>query len=213
MAYISHTLTNLIIHPKDHTTSFLSPIYAPLSDKTVINGGIPKSELRKLIEINDRVIMLGHGSPFGLLSVGQFHEAGFLIVDESMVEILKKKPKNIYIWCHADQFVIRNGLTGLCSGMFVSEGEEAICYGFQNLDGGLIVESNNGFASIVSKYINEPMDILYQNLVHEYGLLAKNNPIARFNPERLFLPLAGMNKYHQIVGDPDRTRFLFPEWW
>jgi hypothetical protein len=157
--------------------------------------------------------MLGHGTPDGLMSVGQFPKAGFLIVDESMVEILKKKPKNIYIWCHADQFVKRNGLTGLCSGMFVSEGEEAICYGFQNLGGDLIDESNNGFASIVSKYINEPMDVLYRNLVYEYGLLAKTNPLARFNLERLYLTLAGINKYHQKVNVLDRSGVLYPERW
>jgi hypothetical protein len=181
MAYISLTMKNLIIHPKDQTTSFLSQIYALLKNKTVIDGGVTKSELRKLIKMHDKVIMLGHGTPDGLMAVGQFPDAGFLIVDESMAELLKNKKDNIYIWCNADQFVYWNNLSGLCYGMFISEIEEAICYGFQNLDGGLIDESNNGFASIMGKYINEPIDLLYWNLMDEYGLLAKNNPIARFN--------------------------------
>ena len=84
-------MTNLIIHPKDHTTSFISQIYSPLKNKTVIDGGVTQSELRKLIEIHNRIIMLGHGCPYGLLSVGQFPGAGFYIVDESMVELLKSK--------------------------------------------------------------------------------------------------------------------------
>jgi hypothetical protein len=133
--------------------------------------------------------MLGHGSPCGLMSVGQFPEAGFLIVDESMVEILKEKPDNIYIWCHAEQFVQRLGLACLCSGMFISEAGEAICYGFDDIDGDLIDESNYGFYSIVSKYINEPVDVLYRNLMDEYGKLAKNNPVARFNLERFRLEI------------------------
>jgi hypothetical protein len=189
MAYISLIMKNLIIHPNDPTTDFLSPIYAPLKNKTVIEGGVTKSELRKLIEIHDRVIMLGHGTPHGLMSVGQFPDAGFHIVDESMVEILKTKKDNIYIWCHADQFVQRHGLSGLCSGMFISEVGEAICYGFDDMDWDLIDESNNGFASIVSKYINEPMDLLHRNLMGEYGLLAKSNPIAKFNLERFRLEI------------------------
>jgi hypothetical protein len=63
-AYISLTMKNLIIHPKDYTTRFLSPIYAPLKNKTFIDVGVTKSELQKIIENHDRVIMLGHGSPF-----------------------------------------------------------------------------------------------------------------------------------------------------
>jgi hypothetical protein len=179
-AYISLTMKNLIIHPKDHTTQFLSPIYAPLKNKTVIDGGVRKSELRELIDVNERVIMLGHGSPYGLLSVGQFPDVGFHIVDVSIVNLLMGKPDNIYIWCHADQFVKRNGLTGLCSGMFVSEVEESICYGFDEIERDSIDESNNGFSSIVSKYINERMDVLYRNLMDEYGKLSQTNLIARF---------------------------------
>jgi hypothetical protein len=96
-------MKNVIIHPKDHTTSFLSPIYAPLKNKTVITGGITKNELRKLIVQHDRVIMLCHGTPYGLLSVDQFPDIGAYIVDESMVGFLKRKTENIFIWCNAEQ--------------------------------------------------------------------------------------------------------------
>jgi len=58
--------------PKRSNHSVLSQICAPLRNKTVIDGGVTKSELRELIEFHDRVIMLGHGSPNGLMSVGQF---------------------------------------------------------------------------------------------------------------------------------------------
>lgn len=75
----------LIIHPKDTTTKFLKPIYAPLINKTIVTGGLNKSELRKLIETHDRVIILGHGTPNGLLAVGQFPNSGNYIVDYSMV--------------------------------------------------------------------------------------------------------------------------------
>jgi hypothetical protein len=165
-------MKNLVIHPKDHTTSFLSKIYAPLKNKTVITGGVTKNELKSLIEFHDRIIMLGHGTLHGLVSVGQFTDAEFCIIDGSMVDVLMKKKDNIYIWSHADHFVKRNGLTGLCSGMFISEVEESVCYGFDDIDGDLIDESNFSFASIVSKYINEPMDVLYWNLVYVCFLIS-----------------------------------------
>jgi hypothetical protein len=65
MAYFSQVMKTLVIHPEDKTTEFLTTIYANLNNKTVIKGGISKSELRELIEAHDRILMLGHGAPFG----------------------------------------------------------------------------------------------------------------------------------------------------
>ena len=189
-------MKNLIIHPKDPTTDFLSPIYAPLKNKTVINGGVSKSELRKLIHKHNRVIMMGHDTPYGLLSVDQFPDIGAHIVDESMAGILKRKTENIFIWCNADIFVKCNYLDGLCYGMFLYSEEESICYGFEDIDRKLIDESNICFALIMGKYIDEPIDVLYRNLVFEYGLVAKNNSTARFNFERFRLEI---NKIIQFL--------------
>jgi hypothetical protein len=78
--------------------------------------------------------------------------------------------------------------------MFISEVGEGFYYGFDDLDLNMIDQSNERFASVVSKYLNEPMEILYQKLLYEYDLLARTNPIARFNLERLYLTYSGTNK-------------------
>ncbi len=192
MAYISQVMKTLIIHPQDPTTSFLSQIYAPLKNKTIIRGGISKPELLKLIESQDRVIMLGHGSPYGLLNRGQFPGAGLYIIDDSMVLPLKNKINSVFIWCNADQFVQRHGLTGLNCGMFISEVREAEYYCFDNMDWDLIDQSNERFALIVSRYINESVDVLYQNLCYEYGILAKPIP----------LPDLTLNEFTLLVRGP-----------
>jgi hypothetical protein len=193
-------MKNLIIHPEDSTTTFLSQIYAQLTNKTVIRGDVSKSELSKLIESHDRVLMLGHGSPDGLLSIDMFPDAGSYIVDDSLVPSLKNKTNSLFIWCNADQFVQRHGLSGLCSGMFISEVGEAFYYGFDDVDWNMIDQSNDRFASIVSKYLNEPIEILYHKLLYEYELIARTNPIAKFNLERLFLACSGTNKNPIKVG-------------
>lgn len=180
-------MRTLIVHPKDQTTNFLKKIYEPISNKTVIRGGIGKNELKKRIKNHDRVIMLGHGSPWGLLSVGQFPDAGSYVIDYSYTDLLSSKKGNIFIWCYADQFVKRNRLNGFFSGMFISEFAEAFSWGFYISDRNLIKESNDNFASIVSRNIHQPLNVLYQNVLQEYGELAKTNPIAKFNLERLFL--------------------------
>ena len=87
-AYFGPIMKTLIIHPEDSTTTFLSQIYASLTNKTIVKGGITKSELREIIESHDRVLMLGHGSPYGLLNPDQFPDAGSYIIDESMVILI-----------------------------------------------------------------------------------------------------------------------------
>jgi len=64
----------LVIHPKDDSTQFLDIVYNPIPNKTIITGGVTKKEVNDLIETHDRVVMCGHGSPFGLFSVGQFEQ-------------------------------------------------------------------------------------------------------------------------------------------
>lgn len=184
-------MKTLIIHPEDPTTTFLSRIYACLKDKTVVIGGITRSDLSELIKSHDRILMLGHGSPYGLLSRGQFPDAGLYIVDVSMVPALKKKSNCMFIWCYADQFVQTHGLSGLCTGMFISERGEADMCGFDEVDIRFIEQSNLSFAYIFSKYSNEPLDVLYCKLLDEYDLLSETNPIVRYNCERLYL--AGTN--------------------
>jgi hypothetical protein len=95
-------MKTLIVHPEDPTTTFLSIIYASLQHKTVNKGGITKSDLQKLIESHNRVLMLGHGSPFGLLNLGQFPGAGSYIIDDSMAFPLKNKAGCVFIWCQYD---------------------------------------------------------------------------------------------------------------
>ena len=185
-------MKNLIIHPKDYSTSFLASIYANLEDKTVITGGISKSELRVLIEIHDRIIMLGHGHKDGLLNPGRFPNSGLFIIDDSMAPVLRKKSSGIYIWCHADQYVRTHGLSGICSGMFISQPDEATLFGYENIDNGVIDQSNERFAAIMSQWINEPLDLLYNRLLVDYGKLARTNVIAKFNLERLCLCGSGV---------------------
>jgi hypothetical protein len=204
MAYFGPMKT-LIIHPEDPTTTFLSQIYAPITHKTVIRGGISKSELSKLIESHDRVLMLGHGSPYGLMNPNQFPDAGLYIIDDSMVLPLENKINSLFIWCHAAQFVQRHRLSGFYSGMYISEVGEAFYYGFDDVDWNMIDQSNDRFASVVSKYLNEPIESLYQKLLIEYGFMARTNPIARFNLDRLYLTRPKnnpSNEWFQVISVP-----------
>ena len=82
-------MSKLVIHPKDRTTDFLKPIYHGRNDTTVITGDCTKTEVENAIDKHDHIIMLGHGTPQGLLAMNQFNG----------------KPKPAYKPSH----VVRNG--------------------------------------------------------------------------------------------------------
>jgi hypothetical protein len=65
-------MKTLVIHPKDKTTDFLKSIYHGRG-YTVITGGCTKEDVGKAIDEHDHIIMMGHGTPQGLLAVGQFN--------------------------------------------------------------------------------------------------------------------------------------------
>jgi hypothetical protein len=180
-------MKTLIIHPKDRSTSFLDIVYTPIKNKTVITGGISKNNLCKLISEHDRIMMMGHGSPGGLFSVGQFDGAGGYIIDRTVVPLLRNKLNNVYIWCNADMFVDQFDLKGFYSGMFISEVGEANYCGVLDTTQEIVDESNYGFCNIIAKYIEDDVKNIYENVKKEYKLIAENNPVASYNNKRLYV--------------------------
>ncbi len=179
-------MKTLIIHPQDSSTSFLDIVYESIENKTVISGGVTKSELHELIESHDRIMMMGHGSQFGLFSVGQFVNCGSYIIDQTVVPLLETKTDNVFIWCNADKFVNEYELKGFFSGMFISEVSEASYCGLPSTPQEVVDESNYGFCNIISKYINNDTNTIYENVKREYGVIAEENSVALYNNLRLY---------------------------
>ncbi len=181
-----YVMKNLIIHPADRSTDFLKPIYENISDAIILNGGATKDQVKELMVQHDRIIMLGHGSPFGLFSVGQFIGNNGYIVDSTMVDVLKNV-ECISIWCNADQFMNRHKLYGFYSGMFISEVGEAHYCGLPGTEQKTVDTSNHYFAQLLGEVINEPLSVIYEHIKENYGLLTEDNPVALYNHNRLYL--------------------------
>ncbi len=184
-------MNTVIIHPEDPSTTFLDPIYANIPNQTRIQGNRSKEEVLDLIQAHDRVLMMGHGTSLGLLSMGKFQVKSFgwpsYIIDEQAVELLQAKNDSLFIWCHADQYVREFGLKGFFTGMFVSEVGEAIAYGLPKVSQKEVDESNDYFAALVSQYLHLPIPELYRQVKASYGQLAQaGNPVAQYNHERLY---------------------------
>ena len=99
-------MKTLVIHPKDKTTDFLQEIYLDKNYDTIISNKISKNNLKILIKNHDRIIMMGHGTPSGLIGWGDF------CIDREMVYLLKNK-ECVAIWCNADKFFEYHNLKGL----------------------------------------------------------------------------------------------------
>lgn len=179
-------MKTLVIHPKDSTTDFLKPIYQALPDTTVVTGGVFKDEIIDLIMQHDRVIMLGHGTPYGLLAVGQFPGV-WSIVDHNMVPYLRRT-ENIFIWCNADQFVRRYNLKGLYSGMFISEVSEAVYCGVPTTQD-QVDTSNYLFSYLLGAQllIGPDLECAHQNVGAQYSILSESNKVIGYNSERWFI--------------------------
>lgn len=180
-------MKTLVIHPHDPTTDFLKPVYDHVPDRTVTTGGITREELGALIDCHDRIMMMEHGSPAGLLAVRQFPGAGLFIVDHRLVPVLEKKKNSIFIWCNADHFVEYYELDGFYSGMFISEVQEAGMMGLTGITQTLIDQSNALFSLAAGQHVNEEApQTICENVKREYGILTTTNRVAEYNHKRLF---------------------------
>ena len=179
-------MNTLVIHPDDRSTDFLKPIYAHIK-ATVITGGVSKRDVLKMIQEHDRTIMMGHGSPQGLFSIGKFPGSSGYVIDDEIVNALSITQNNIFIWCNADKFVEKHKLKGFYSGMFISEVSEAYYCGLSGTSQEVVTESNDAFAKWLGYVRNKPLYETYYDIVNEYGVLAKTNPVALYNNSRLYL--------------------------
>jgi len=181
----------IVIHPTDISTEFLMPIYGniPKEELTVVKGGVSKNELIELIKKHDTVLCLGHGSPFGLFSIGQFNGLSYMeyIIDKEMGPLLKDK-KVVTIFCYAKKFVTSVDLHGLyTSDMFCSEVAECNLMGLgYDITQEMVDQSNYVFGVTLGKLIHlSPEEIHNAMLTSAYAELAKTNVVAAYNMERL----------------------------
>jgi len=166
-------MKTLVIHPDDITTAFLDQVYEG-KDWTIINDVYtPKKYIKEQIKIHDRIVMMGHGTPWGLIGGNR------LFIDASLVYLLRDK-EVVAMWCNADQFVEKYDLKGFYTGMIISELQEAV-YCKVESNHKEILQSNILFTDALTKSIDSG-DML-GNMIKEY---VGESPTIKYNAERLY---------------------------
>lgn len=173
----------LVIHPKDDSTDFLKEIYKDLSNTIVIDFSLSRKDLKTLINMCHRIIMLGHGSSSGLFDSLQKN----YLIDSNLAEYLKDK-ECIGIWCYASEFAKKYNIPGFWSGMYISEISEiyyvpevknaCTCISVSHIQSD-IENSNFRLTSILSKHLeSNTLDKAFDEL---YGLGNEYYPITKYN--------------------------------
>lgn len=178
-------MKTLIIHPEDESTAFVKEIYKNAKYDTLIEKDLTKGQIIDEIMSHDKIIMVGHGSPEGMFSVGKFPATHGYVIDKSFVPYFKQKKDCLYLWCNADRFVEKYDLKGSYSGMFISElGETYFCG--VDVDQEQMDEANKFFCQTFSRYLTEDIKEAYSYVKNTYSSKAKENPVINYNSKKIY---------------------------
>lgn len=144
----------LIIHPDNECVEF--PIYQTLykgKPYTIVdNPSIADAELRKLIEEHDVIVILGCFLHEGLLAKNIDTGKDFLLIDDTHVELLKRK---IVYSISGKRYFEERGVPGLHTGTILTSGFEATLYEVEGTEEE-IVNSALRLMTIIGDTLNIP---------------------------------------------------------
>lgn len=171
----------LIIHPEDPSTEFLKSLYL---NEVALTGNFGNAHLRRQLQNSDEIWLLGHGcGEFGLLDMKS--RFGVLnIVGSQHVQFLRDKLV-VGVFCNANMFAERYGLTGLFTGMIISEMQESIDWNVSaTIDE--ILDENMHFANNLNYCIEECKSLKEVPGMMRGFIKENSSPLVRFNYESVF---------------------------
>jgi len=115
----------LVIHPKDPSTDFLKILYEGRANVRLIDDIGSVKELRHALNHvapGETVMLLGHGCPNGLYALDG---EGYKMINLHGLSFYLRKHFIVGVFCYANLLAEKEHLTGLFTGMIVSELSEA----------------------------------------------------------------------------------------
>lgn len=144
----------LVIHCKDSSTDMLAQIYEGRGWDVLRNGNIDEEELQDLLKCHDRIIMLGHGTPSGLINK---QGPGF-VINRDYADILREKD-TYAIWCYSYEFAKSIGIRPgyfWTSNIPSEVGEEIAALGHAPLDKQEMLDNITYWAKLCAESIDMP---------------------------------------------------------
>jgi hypothetical protein len=182
-------MKTLVIHPNDPSTGFLDVLYKGRpGDFVILTEKDSNSKVDDMLRSKefDCVMMLGHGTENGLLAPNGKNMYGRLIISARNVQALREHKKLIGIWCNANIFAEKYSLSGLFSGMVISELSEAADWNVPADEDSLIEHRRLWaihLAAAIDKHPDNLEDICDDMLSH---LNEKSSLLEKFNYESVY---------------------------
>ena len=174
----------LVIHPDDRSTDMLKAVYEGKGYDVINDPSISDDEIVEQIKSHDKIIMLGHGTPYGLISWNRTTGEVRYVINDSHAELLKTK-ETYSMWCHSDAFFERHDMKGFHSGMIISEEMEALMYGIVGYSDEDIAESMMPLMYAMHDTIEmEDLQDMKRIILERYNA---KDPVTWFNRRNIFI--------------------------
>jgi len=168
----------LVIHLDDRSTDFLKLIYKDKGYDVLNDGSMSDGELREEIKNHDKIIMMGHGLPGGLINPNRRLGSNLFFINDSHADLLREK-ETISIWCFSDEYFKRNNIPGFHTKMIISEtGEEFYMLGHIPLDKEEILDNMKFMSEKFSECIELKPEEIKDYMIKNYN---RNDEVSEFN--------------------------------
>ena len=173
----------LVIHViSTEDTKMFKCLYTGIDAKVLVNP-TKEDAIKAIYEENDCVMLIGHGTEYGLLDVDL---NGYLIGPGS-APLLKNRTV-IGIWCYAGNFAQKYDLKGFFTSNFISNIDELIDCGFSrfNEDEDTISVENFLFSCRINEYLREKVPLCEWVDKLQDSVKDEKQPFVKYNYEALY---------------------------
>jgi len=175
----------LVIHLDDRSTDFLKLIYKDKNYDIINDGNMRNSELVDQIRNHNKIIMMGHGLPYGLINVNRGPKnLNLFFINDSHADLLREK-ETVSIWCFSDEYFSRNTIKGFHTGMIISEtSEERMVLNYEPLNKDELLDNMNFMATIFSECIELSPEEIRSYMLTNYN---RHDPVSEFNRKNMIV--------------------------
>lgn len=159
----------LVIHPNDPSTQFLCRLYEDLPNVTKLTEKNSNSEITEALQHGnyDLYMFLGHGGEDGLYAPNGSQQFGRHIINSGHVQFMRDKIC-FGVWCNANIFAVKYSLTGIFTGMVISEIIEAYMWNVPVKDQEEMSAHNELWCGALRDCCNNTSSVLVPEKMYHY---------------------------------------------
>jgi hypothetical protein len=179
----------LVFHCADRSTEMLAQIYQGKGWDVIRDGSIKTEYINELIDKHDKIVMLGHGTPSGLINCQSYKGGQSSVISDLQVPHLKGKNMFV-IWCMADAFFTRNHIGDGCfiTGNIPSEVWECRAAGCGEISAQLMLENITYWSKLCADVVDRALagdvrgavNYVREKYIEKYG----DHLVTIYNAER-----------------------------